>query len=380
MDFRCASTATRSLISAATAKTCGRAATSARRAPRWPICTPTPIDCANRWCGHPAVMSRCHGTTRTPKSNGCCDRCSTATAPPPSPSMWATRSRITSGLSTHIGALIGMAQAAGMPSYYSPGTVDQWPLNLVSALLFGHMWNAPIPDVDRTDHLMIFGANPAASQGSMLSAPDLMGRLAAIRRRGGNCHRRRSAPNAHRATRVAMGADPARHRRAAAVRDPAHTRREQLGASTRPSRRARHRTRRCDRDGRRLRAGNRRRRVRYRRDDHPATRARSRARRSSGAVQPHRRMHTRVRHVGHLAGVRRQHRARCAGPGWRRGVPQAGRLVADVHEAAGPGRCGLAVRPLPQPGARRAGGVQPVSGQLSRPRRSTHPATVSCAG
>ncbi|BBZ17954.1 molybdopterin-dependent oxidoreductase [Mycolicibacterium gadium] len=89
------------------------------------------------------------------------------------------------GLSTHIGALIGMAQAAGMSAYYSPGTVDQWPLNLVSALLFGHMWNAPIPDVDRSDHLMMFGANPAASQGSMLSAPDLMGRLAAIRRRGG---------------------------------------------------------------------------------------------------------------------------------------------------------------------------------------------------
>lgn len=89
------------------------------------------------------------------------------------------------GLGTHIGALIGMAQAAGMPAYYSPGTVDQWPLNLVSAQLFGGMWNAPIPDVDRTDHLMILGANPAASQGSMLSAPDLMGRLAAIRERGG---------------------------------------------------------------------------------------------------------------------------------------------------------------------------------------------------
>lgn len=88
------------------------------------------------------------------------------------------------GLSTHIGALIGLAQAAGMPAYYSPGTVDQWPLNLVSALLFGHMWNAPIPDVDRTDHLVILGANPSASQGSMLSAPDLMGRLAAIRARG----------------------------------------------------------------------------------------------------------------------------------------------------------------------------------------------------
>ncbi|MGB2918704.1 MAG: hypothetical protein WA944_12850 [Mycobacterium sp.] len=55
----------------------------------------------------------------------------------------------------------------------------------MSALLFGGMWNAPIPDLDRTDHLMMLGANPSASQGSMLSAPDIMGRLAAIRERGG---------------------------------------------------------------------------------------------------------------------------------------------------------------------------------------------------
>lgn len=89
------------------------------------------------------------------------------------------------GLETYVGALIGMAGAAGMPAYYTPGTVDQWPLNVVSALLFGGMWNAPIPDLDRTDHLMMLGANPSASQGSMLSAPDIMGRLAAIRARGG---------------------------------------------------------------------------------------------------------------------------------------------------------------------------------------------------
>lgn len=87
-------------------------------------------------------------------------------------------------LSSYIGALIGFAQAAGMGAYYSPGTVDQWPLNVVGCLLFGGMWNAPIPDIDRTDHLMILGANPAASQGSMLSAPDIMGRLAAVARRG----------------------------------------------------------------------------------------------------------------------------------------------------------------------------------------------------
>lgn len=89
------------------------------------------------------------------------------------------------GLSTYIGALIGMASAAGMGAYYSPGTVDQWPLNVVGTLVFGGMWNAPVPDLDRTDHLVVIGANPAASQGSMLSAPDVTGRLAAIRRRGG---------------------------------------------------------------------------------------------------------------------------------------------------------------------------------------------------
>jgi len=89
------------------------------------------------------------------------------------------------GLSAYIGALIGMASAAGMGAYYSPGTVDQWPLNVVSTLVFGGMWNAPVPDLERTDHLVVIGANPAASQGSMLSAPDVMGQLAAIRRRGG---------------------------------------------------------------------------------------------------------------------------------------------------------------------------------------------------
>ena len=88
-------------------------------------------------------------------------------------------------LESYVGALLGFAGAAGMPAYYSPGTVDQQPLNLVGTMLFGGMWNAPIPDIDRTDHLIILGANPSASQGSMLSTPDVMGKLAAIRGRGG---------------------------------------------------------------------------------------------------------------------------------------------------------------------------------------------------
>ncbi len=90
------------------------------------------------------------------------------------------------GLATYIGALVGMGTAAGMGAYYSPGTVDQWPLNVVGTLLFGGMWNAPIPDLERTDHLLVIGANPAASQGSMLSAPNVVGHLAGIRRRGGS--------------------------------------------------------------------------------------------------------------------------------------------------------------------------------------------------
>ncbi len=88
-------------------------------------------------------------------------------------------------LARYIGALIGMAQAVGMTTYYSPATVDQWPLNLVSAKLYGGMWNSPIPDLANTDHLLVLGANPSASQGSMLSAPDLTGLLKAIGSRGG---------------------------------------------------------------------------------------------------------------------------------------------------------------------------------------------------
>ncbi|MFM7060837.1 MAG: molybdopterin-dependent oxidoreductase [Actinomycetes bacterium] len=84
--------------------------------------------------------------------------------------------------------------AAGIPVFvpmvdgaqiYSPGTVDQWPQNVVSALAFGHMWAIPVPDLDRTDHLIVLGGNPSASQGSLMAAPDVLGRLDAIRARGG---------------------------------------------------------------------------------------------------------------------------------------------------------------------------------------------------
>lgn len=84
-------------------------------------------------------------------------------------------------LARYAGVLLGMS---GMPVTYSPGTVDQWPKNLSSHLMYGGWWNFPVPDIARTDLLVIMGANPAASQGSLLAAPDVMGLIGAIRQRG----------------------------------------------------------------------------------------------------------------------------------------------------------------------------------------------------
>ncbi|MCV7398764.1 molybdopterin-dependent oxidoreductase [Mycobacterium fragae] len=84
-------------------------------------------------------------------------------------------------LARYSGVLLGMS---GMPVTYSPGTIDQWPKNLSSHLMYGGWWSFPVPDIERTDLLVIMGANPAASQGSLLAAPNVMGLIDAIRKRG----------------------------------------------------------------------------------------------------------------------------------------------------------------------------------------------------
>ena len=68
---------------------------------------------------------------------------------------------------------------------YSASTVDQFPKQMSSALMFGTGTTVPVPDVDRTCHLLILGANPLASNGSLMTAPDMRGRLRALRARGG---------------------------------------------------------------------------------------------------------------------------------------------------------------------------------------------------
>ena len=68
---------------------------------------------------------------------------------------------------------------------FSASTVDQMPKQLACALMFGTGTTVPVPDVDRTAHLLMLGANPLASNGSLMTAPDMRGRLRALRARGG---------------------------------------------------------------------------------------------------------------------------------------------------------------------------------------------------
>lgn len=79
----------------------------------------------------------------------------------------------------------GFVRALGTRNRFSATSVDQLPHHLAAYYMFGHQLLIPIPDLDRTDFFLVLGANPAVSNGSLMSAPDAAGRIKAIRRRGG---------------------------------------------------------------------------------------------------------------------------------------------------------------------------------------------------
>lgn len=86
------------------------------------------------------------------------------------------------------GALLLLAPLLGVlrtRNRFSATSVDQLPHMLASLEMFGHQALFPIPDLDRTDFLLMLGANPAASNGSIMSAGNPMQRIKAIRERGG---------------------------------------------------------------------------------------------------------------------------------------------------------------------------------------------------
>src|SRR5262245_20686227 len=68
---------------------------------------------------------------------------------------------------------------------FSATSVDQLAHHVASYFMFGHQLLLPVPDVDRTKFLLILGANPAVSNGSMMTAPGMNRRLQEIRARGG---------------------------------------------------------------------------------------------------------------------------------------------------------------------------------------------------
>ncbi|MFM8304579.1 MAG: molybdopterin dinucleotide binding domain-containing protein, partial [Actinomycetota bacterium] len=78
-----------------------------------------------------------------------------------------------------------LLQALGTTNVFTASTVDQMPKQVSAGLMFGAPLSIPVPDVDRTDYLLVLGANPYASNGSLCTAPDLPGRLEALRARGG---------------------------------------------------------------------------------------------------------------------------------------------------------------------------------------------------
>ncbi|CAM3851870.1 Assimilatory nitrate reductase catalytic subunit [Pseudomonas reidholzensis] len=86
------------------------------------------------------------------------------------------------GLMTHSNYFLGLLKTRNR---FSATSVDQLPQHLTSYLMYGHGLLLPIPDIDHTDFMLILGGNPLASNGSIMTVPDVEKRLKALRARGG---------------------------------------------------------------------------------------------------------------------------------------------------------------------------------------------------
>jgi anaerobic selenocysteine-containing dehydrogenase len=106
-----------------------------------------------------------------------------------------------------------LIRALGTTNVFSASTVDQRPKEVSSGLMFGGALTVPVPDIDRTDFLLMLGANPYASNGSLATAPDWPGRIEALLARGGTLvvvdpRRSRTAEAATTHLAIRPGADP----------------------------------------------------------------------------------------------------------------------------------------------------------------------------
>ncbi|HKS14448.1 MAG TPA: molybdopterin-dependent oxidoreductase [Pseudomonas sp.] len=86
------------------------------------------------------------------------------------------------GLMTHSNYFLGLLKTRNR---FSATSVDQLPQHLTSYLMYGHGLLLPIPDIDHTNFMLVLGANPLASNGSIMTVPDVARRLKALQARGG---------------------------------------------------------------------------------------------------------------------------------------------------------------------------------------------------
>jgi len=106
-----------------------------------------------------------------------------------------------------------LRKALGSRNNYSAASTDQLPQHRTSHEMLGHFALFPVPDIDRTHHMLVFGANPAVSNGSLMTAPGARHRLRAIRERGGTVvvvdpRRTETVKHASEHVSVRPGGDP----------------------------------------------------------------------------------------------------------------------------------------------------------------------------
>ena len=82
-------------------------------------------------------------------------------------------------------AIPAFSRALGTRARFSATSVDQLPQMLAAQQMLGHQLLMPVPDVDRTMFFLMLGANPLASNGSLMTAPGIGARLKALKARGG---------------------------------------------------------------------------------------------------------------------------------------------------------------------------------------------------
>ncbi len=77
------------------------------------------------------------------------------------------------------------AKSLGTQNRFASHSLDQLPQMFVNGEMFGHQAMFPVPDLERTDFFLVLGANPLVSNGSIMSTPDIQGKLKALQQRGG---------------------------------------------------------------------------------------------------------------------------------------------------------------------------------------------------